>query len=596
VVPESESPGTPAAAPPPAKAPLAKAQAPSKPRLVEPRTLRGLGIALGLAVLVLLHYHVFRPWFARHNIHTSLDEDVVCALKALLAFSALALLVWALVRRLQGKPFRKKTIALVMALCGGLGVVAYVGSDDLGATNFVHKWELFHYYLGSKYPKELGYKRLYVCAAIAQSELGRVARAEVAQRKIRDLETDVIKPAGPVLENPEACKSHFSPERWDEFKVDVAWFRATSNRDFWEGMSTDHGYNPPPVWTTTGHLVGLFFPTATSLSMNIMSSLDTFLFALTFFFIWWAFGLQTCCLVLVFWGTQLPGNGYFTGGAFLRQDWLLFLVLAACLLRKHYWALAGASLALSALLRVFPAIFFAGIGVVAVVYFLKHKRFAKHHLRVFLGAALATVVLVSASVAVTGADAYVAFAQHIRLHHRTPATNNMGLSTLLSFTPAGRADLTRDPKALDEFGKWAEAHSNALERRRPAYLALNAFVALVFFLAVRRVKTLWIAMGLSVILVVSIPTLSSYYYSFFLVPALLGKVSFRLSLLTLFAAGLSSILLILGRISFQFDDRFTLQSLVFLGYAFALVFAFLPPNPEKAHAASGGRSLAGGAS
>src|ERR1019366_374454 len=106
-----------------------------------------------------------------------------------------------------------------------------------------------------------------------------------------------------------------------------------------------------------------------------------------------------------------PANGYFTGGAFLRQDWLLYLVLAACLLRKHYWGLAGASLAMSSLLRVFPAIFFAGIAVVAITYFLKHKRLARHHVRVFAGAALATVVLVAASVSVAGADSYANFVQ-----------------------------------------------------------------------------------------------------------------------------------------------------------------------------------------
>jgi hypothetical protein len=546
------------------------------------RTLRGFLIAMAIATLVLLHYHVFRPWLFQHGIRSSQDEDVVAALKAVLAFSALGLYVWALIRRLQKRAFPRSTVTAAMLVCGGLSIAAYVGTDDLGATNFVHRWELFHYYLGSKYPKELGYKRIYLCAAIAQSEFGSVARAEVKARKIRDLITDEIEPAAPVLDHPEACKSHFSPDRWKSFKKDVAWFRSTSNKDFWEGMSTDHGYNPPPVWTTFGHIVDSFFPTADNFSMNFLASIDTYIYALMFFSVWWAFGLETCCLLLVFWGTNHPANGYFTGGAYLRQDWLLFLVLAACLLRKHYWGLAGASLATSSLMRVFPAFFFAGIAVVAVTYFLKHKRFARHHVRVFAGAALATVVLCSAGVAVAGTEAYTGFVQHISLHHRTPATNNMGLATLLSFTPAGRAELTRDPKALDEFGVWCEMHARALEKRRPAYLALNAFIALIFFLAVRRVKTLWIAMALSVMLVVSALTLSSYYYSFFFVPVLLGKVSFRLKLLTLLATGLSSILIIIGRISFQFDDRYTIQSVVFLGYAFALIVAFLPPNRERA--------------
>jgi hypothetical protein len=573
---EEEGEGEASVPPSPAVAPgNAKAQ------FISTRTLRGLGVALGVAGVVLLHYHVVRPWFAEHHIRTSVDEDVACALKAVLAFSAIAMSVWALMRRLAGHPFPKRIVTLALVVFGGLGVAAYVGSDDLGASNFVHRWELFHYYLGSKYPRELGYKRLYTCAAVAQSELDPGQRAEVMARKIRDLETDIIQEAAPVLEHPEECKRHFSPQRWKAFKKDVAWFRHSSSRSFWEGMQTDHGYNPPPVWTMSGHFFGAFFPAATTQSMGVLASLDTIVFALTFFFVWWGFGLETCCLVLVFWGTQFPANGYFTGGAFLRQDWLMFLVMSACLLRKRYWALAGAALATSALLRVFPALFFAGIGLVALSHLYKHKRFAKHHLRVFAGAALATVVLVTGSVAVAGEKSYEGFVEHIALHHRTPLTNNMGLSVLLSYTQAGRAEFTRDKNLLDEFGKWADAHSAALARRRPMYLSLNGFFLVVFIMAVRRIKTLWIAMGLSAILLVTIPSLTCYYYSFFLVPALLSKASRVTGGLTLLAAGISSVLVLWPRVSYQWDDRFTTQSFVFLAFALVLVLGFLHELPKR---------------
>jgi Glycosyltransferase family 87 len=568
------------------------ASATPKRDLVDPKrffvselTLRGLGVALAIAGLVLFHYHVARPWFAEHHIRTSVDEDVACAFKAVLAFSALASSVWAAMRRLAGRPFGQRTVTLALVTFGALGVIAYVGSDDLGATNFVHRWELFHYYLGSKYPEELGYKRLYVCAAVAQAEIDAGQRAEVLSRKIRDLETDVIREAAPVLDHPEECKRHFSPDRWKVFKKDVAWFRHSSSRSFWEGMQTDHGYNPPPVWTMTGHFFGSFFPVATNASMRVLASLDTIVFALTFFFVWWAFGLRVCCVCLVFWGTQFPADGYFTGGAFLRQDWLMYLVMSACLLRKRYWGLAGAALAASALLRVFPGLFFAGIALVALVHVYKHRRFAKHHLRVFAGAAVTTVVLVSASLAVAGPHAYQGFAEHIALHHRTPLTNNMGLPVLLSYTQAGRAEFTRDKSQLDEFGKWADAHSAALAKRRPLYLSLNAFFLIVFFMTVRRIKTLWIAMGLSAILVVTIPTLTCYYYSFLIVSALLSKASRSTEWLTLLAGGVSPLLVLWPRVSYQWDDRFTTQSIVFLGFALILLLGFLrEPSTKKADA------------
>jgi hypothetical protein len=567
----------------------------AKPWPIERRTLRGLAVALGIAGLVLFQYHVGRPWLFQHHIITYVDEDAATVLKSIIAFAALGLSVWALVRRLSGKPFRKAIVTYVTIGFGALGVLGYVSADDLGSTNFIHRWELFHYYLGSKYPKELGYKRLYVCAAVAQAELGPSMRAEVLDRNIRDLETDVIVPAAPVLEHPEACRSHFTPGRWDDFKQDIRWFRTTANKKFWEGMSTDHGYNPPPVWTMSGHFFGGLFPTVTNTSMTILASLDTIVFALTFFFVWWAFGLETCCFALLFWGVQFPANGYFTGGAFLRQDWLLYLVLAACLLRKHYWGLAGASLAMSSLLRVFPAIFFAGIGVVTVTYFLKHRRFAPHHLRVFTGAAVASVILVAGSVSVAGVDSYGNFVRHIELHHRTPLTNNMGLPVLLSFSAEGRAERTREPSALDEFGRWAEIHQATLEKRRPSYLAVNAFLIGVFYLVVRKIKTLWVAMALSAILVVSLPTLTCYYYTFFLVPALLAKASPGFTRMTLLALGIGALIVTWGRVSYQWDDRFTTQSVVYLCYAFAILVGFMQEPPKvQAPAKGSGAQRPGG--
>ncbi len=555
---------------------------PPPPPLMLPRTRRGLAVTFALATLVLVNYVVIRPWCAKHGIRTYLEQDVACALRSALAFTALGLSLWSLVRRLSGRPFPKRTITAAAIVLGTFGVVTYISSDDLGAWNFVHKWELFHYYLGSKYPQELGYKRIYLCAAVAQSEMSDEERKEVLGRSIRDLDTDTVKEATHVLDNPEKCKDHFTEARWARFVKDVAWFRNNSERGVWDQMQQDHGYNGPPVWTMSGHLWGTLARTATNSSMHVLASLDTYVFGLTFFFIWWAFGLEICCLALLYWGTQFPADDYFTGAAFLRQDWLLFCVMAACLLRKRYWALAGAALATSALLRVFPGLFFAGIIVVALAHFHKHSRFAKHHLRVFMGAAMAFVVLVSASVAVVGAEAYPEFLDHIELHHRTPLTNNMGLSVMLSFTFAGRAELTHDRQAVDEFGRWVIAHKRALASRRPIYLLLNGFFLIIFVVTVRRIKSLWMAMGLSAILIVTIPTLTCYYYTFFLVPLLLAKASQRVARLALGTAGMSTLLVLWPRVSGEWDDRFTMQSLVFLEFALLLLLGFLhdPPAPK----------------
>ena len=67
-------------------------------------------------------------------------------------------------------------------------------------------------------------------------------------------------PAAGFLEHPEECTTHFTPERWALFKEDVKFFRIASDRDFFEKMQADHGYNPPPVWMIAGRFFADMHP------------------------------------------------------------------------------------------------------------------------------------------------------------------------------------------------------------------------------------------------------------------------------------------------------------------------------------------------
>ena len=90
-----------------------------------------------------------------------------------------------------------------------MAIGAYFRYGDFGYANFYHRWEFFHYYLGSKYDRELGYTRIYQCAAVAQADSGQAN--EVKTRKLRDLaKEDLLVPAQTVLEHPEECKDRFS--------------------------------------------------------------------------------------------------------------------------------------------------------------------------------------------------------------------------------------------------------------------------------------------------------------------------------------------------------------------------------------------------
>jgi hypothetical protein len=79
-----------------------------------------------------------------------------------------------------------------------------------------------------------------------------------------------------------------------------------------------------------------------------------------------AFGWRATCVALVYWGTNHPANFSWTGGAFLRDDWLAASLVALALLRRGLPAGAGALFGLAASLRAFPAAWLLGPGLAAV--------------------------------------------------------------------------------------------------------------------------------------------------------------------------------------------------------------------------------------
>jgi hypothetical protein len=506
-------------------------------------------------------------------------EQSLYWIKAMIALGAAAGSVYEAQLIAQKKKIRAcwtKGIAFALSI---LAVVSYFRFGDFGYEDYYHRHEFFHYYLGSKYDRELGYERLYACAALAQADSGQAN--EVRARKLRNLATDHLQPAQQVLDNPEECKSRFkTPERWEAFKADVKVFRNTSSLQYWNDMQKDHGYNPPPVWTVMGHILSSLHP-ATPTYMKMLAGIDIAFFAGIFWAVYWAFGWRVMSVAIIFWGCQLPAEYFWTGGAFMRQDWLFYLILSCCLIRKRYFALGGAAFAYSTLLRVFPGVLLAGWVVVAVTYLWKHKRMHPSHTRVMLGGIAATAILVPVSIAFAGADSYPAFYKHIQVHNNTPLTNNMGLATVLAQSYEGRMEVVRDEKLLDPFSKWKEMRRDRLKSFRPFHIVLVAGIAIAFVKVVRRVKLLWIAQSLSLALVISVVEVTCYYYSMFILAAVLSRHRRGIEQWVLCVAGVSNLLVVNRYLSYFYDLRYTWQSVLFLVFAVSLIFAYWPREKKK---------------
>jgi hypothetical protein len=365
-------------------------------------------------------------------------------------------------------------------------------------------------------------------------------------------------------------------------------------------MQKDHGYNPPPVWTIAGHYLSEITPT-TTLGMQALAAIDVGFILGMFAALWWAFGWRVSVVAAIFWGCQSSSPFFWTGGAFLRQDWLFFLVLSTCLVRKRYFALGAASLVYAGLLRIFPGLVVVGWLVVAGAYLVKHKRMAKDHVRMLIGGVAAACILIPLSLHVAGRDAYQQFFHHtIQVHDQTPLTNHMGLRVLIAQkTPfeineptlkigsseiklpirvgvggsSGRMKYTQDGKLRDPFEVWKRMRNERYAKYRYAAYAIIALSFAFFVYVVRRVRSMWIAQCLAQIWIILLSQLTCYYYSFMILAAPLTKVKRNIEAPLFGLAALSQFVWM----AFNFnDDKYWVLTLISLAFCYGLICAFAP--------------------
>ena len=503
-----------------------------------------------------------------------LDYRALTVIKFGVAVGATLLLAWDLASP-GGARFRRMRPLLL----GGLGVVGLACWWELGHLHYpdyVQIHEHYHYYLGAKYFPELEYTRLYQCTAVADVEAG--LRQQVVKLWIRDLSTNRLTPGADIISDPASCTSHFTPARWEMFKRDVTWFRSHRTPVLWSDALVDHGYNGTPVWAVAARLVIPDRP-ANDTDIFLLALLDPLLILTMWAFVWWAFGWETTCIAMIWWGTNRLSPYMWTGGAFLRADWLAFSVIGICLVKRGRPALGGFALTYAALLRIFPALIIVGLGLKAVMRMWRRRAFHLEpaHRAFAMGGGTAALVLLALSFIVVGkgvaggVQAWESFAANSRKHLATPLTNNMGLKTVLSFSPSTRSALIGQFWLDTPWDTWSEARHRVFEQRQPLYwLLLLAFVGLLALIVAEQED--WVALVLGTTLVPVATELTCYYYSFFLLFAFLWR-KWEWSGAALCALSASSLLIPL--IFRGADDAFTAQSVITLLYVATVTGAIL---------------------
>jgi hypothetical protein len=464
------------------------------------------------------------------------------------------------------------------AILAVLGLVAFLTYFNFGFfhfPNFIHGWDTFHYYIGSKYSRELSYDRLYECVAVADSELPALRR-RVELRKLTNLRTNVLETTADILAHPERCKQHFTPARWQSFHHDLAYFRTLESARRWDDAQTDHGYNGTPVWNIAGSLLANLAP-ASKVQIYILNSLDSAYLTAGCLMIAWAFGWRVLAVALLIFATNFPSRFYWTGGAFLRWDWLFWMIASVCLLKKEHPVEAGLALAYSTLLRLFPIFLFVAPILAAAYHLIRHRKLPPTALRFFVGAALGAALLIPAGMAVVGrASTYQDFVRNTEKHSGTALTNNMGLRTVVAYRPWEASGKLRSEGQIDPWAKWKQARLDSFQRAKPVYLAVVAAFLVLLGLAVRQAEP-WAALALSATFIPFGVELTCYYYSFLIVVALLcvksERLAQRLLLLTAFTQFVAWAPI--KGMPTALDEQYTLMSLGTLIAFIAIVWEFL---------------------
>ena len=526
--------------------------------------LGALGIALGW-------------WIARGG----LDEWGGARARALVALAALGWAFFVRNRRREGRPV---PIAFAHGIAGAIALsaaAAWFNFGAVGGTGGVHRHDVFHYYVGSKYHRELGYGLIYRCTALAEAESG--GEALVRQRMFRDLVTDRLVAASEALRDPERCHSRFSPTRWRAFRTDVHNLRTGLNEPAWRQSQIDHGYNPTPAWTVTSGALSRIVP-STQLGLRFLASLDQILLALAIAALAASFGWRVAALALVLWGTQEPGKFSWVAFSMLRFDWLFLLVLSLVGLRRGRPALAGAALGWAAAMRGFPALGLVGVMLAGVASPALRVRFAADRRRFLAGFVGAVGVLVVLGAAVVGPSSWQEWTQHIRRHAAVASSNKAGLGILVSFDPEHRVERVqaRLPGASAEvwMQHWTDEVRATREARLPWLRGLQLAFAALFLVALGRARRPWIGLTLALLAAPIATELSGYYLMLFIVAAVLAAARLRLERWLLgFAFGVQA-LMVMPAVGWFYDDRYLAISLAYVLASVGLTAVFARRRPR----------------
>jgi hypothetical protein len=396
----------------------------------------------------------------------------------------------------------------------------------------LHFHEFFHYYLGAKYFRELGYSGLYDCTTLADAEIAEAEHVgpRIVTRWIRDLD-DVLRDNTrdkAIARCRDVHRPRFTDARWAAFSADLRELQRLVPDEWWNDVVYDAGFNPPPSWVVVGSAVANVVPirAAGMRTYLLATSLDVVLLVVCFVALRRAFGGITAATAVVFFGASFIASYGWNGGAFLRFTWITALVLALAAMKKGRWALAGAFFAAATCDRVFPVGFAIGALVPLAARAVRPGEARRILARFGLSFAATTATLAIVSIVVFGATPWGVFFARILHHGDIYYTMHIGLKKVLTWREWVPAQNFMGHEGLWVFREWnLHLQRTWTEMRWLAVpIQLIAMIAALLAGARRRPYESAVLVGAAFMFLFNMP--ANYYYAILaLVPALLLRAA-----------------------------------------------------------------------
>lgn len=321
-----------------------------------------------------------------------MNHFIAGILKIIMLEGALALLL--IDRLAEGKYERARVWGA--RILTGLMVLAWCNFGGLrGNFGMVHEWEQFHFYLGAKYQKEVGWFDLYKAAIIADRESTHILDG---MRETRDISTFEIVSIDQALADAPRVRGKFSDERWAEFKSD--WGKMVATNIGWHRVLMDHGNSNSPAWALIAHPIAEIMPLSRS-NQTLIGLIDMILMAIMWWFIFKSFGERPANVALFIWAA-MPIVFDYLSGSFLRWDWIFCLGMAICCMKREKWATAGALFGFAVATKLFPLFFGVALGIRAIFVVQREKKIPTRYKRFFVGTVASGLAAVLLSAAMFG--------------------------------------------------------------------------------------------------------------------------------------------------------------------------------------------------